>query len=108
MKETAKQINMVAIGFDAPGGRTQEYGPQSGEKFRESHLRPALRSHKHIVLLIDGSTGGTSSFHDEAIGALIRDNTLTAEEAKNRIQIKASDPELGYVASLVRRVIEAA
>ena len=108
MNRRIKQICIAMIGFDAPGGRTHEYGPQSGEKFREKHLRPALKSHEHVVLLIDGSTGGTSSFHDEAIGGLIRDKTLTAEEAKSRIEIKTSNPELGYIADLVRRVIEAA
>lgn len=108
MKRGIKQINLATIGFDAPGGRTHEFGPQSGETFREKYLRPALKSHEHVVLLFDGSTGGTSSFHDEAIGGLVRDSTLTVEEAKTRIEIKASDPELGYVADLVRRVIEAA
>ena len=58
-----------------PGPRKESIGPNSGEKFREKVLAPAIRANPDelIVVNLDGTSGYGSSFLEEAFGGLIRD-----------------------------------
>ena len=97
-------------GYPTPGGRRKSYSKQSGERFREEQLKPAiqkaLNSNRQVVIDLDGSTGGTSSFYDEAIGALIRCGMLTEESASSLIEIRATESKLQYIKTLVKLVIQ--
>ena len=59
-----------------PGPRKEIVGPNSGEKFRETILLPALKNYPDeiIVVNLDGTAGYGSSFLEESFGGLIRDS----------------------------------
>lgn len=101
-------LQLAKIGFDTPGGRTSEYGPQSGEHFRIKWLRKAVEQGGEVVINLDGSTGGTSSFYDESIGWLIREGVLSRAEALRRIHVVTNDEDLKYIPGLVKMVMEEA
>ena len=101
-------LELAKIGFDTPGGRTREYGPQSGEVFRIEWLREAVEQGGEVVINLDGSTGGTSSFYDESIGWLIRAGVLSRAEALRRIHVVTNDEDLRYIPGLVKMVMEKA
>lgn len=57
-----------------PGPRNEKIGPNSGQKFRETVLLPAIKEHKgEITIILDGTYGYGSSFLDESFAGLIRD-----------------------------------
>jgi len=65
----------VDIGKDFsryPAGRTEKYGPYSGEAFRERFLRGPIEKGQHVVVLFDSAVGYGSSFLDEAFAGLVR------------------------------------
>ena len=101
-------LELAKIGFDTPGGRTREYGPQSGEHFRTKWLRKAVEQGCEVVINLDGSTGGTSSFYDESIGWLIRERIISRAEALRRIHVVTNDEDLRYIPGLVKLVMEEA
>ena len=103
-----RHLQLAKIGFDTPGGRTSEYGPQSGEHFRIKWLRKAVEQGGEVVINLDGSTGGTSSFYDESIGWLIREGVLSRAEALRRIHVVTNDEDLRYIPGLVKMVMEEA
>ena len=105
-QQEAKGLVLAELGFVAPGGRTYRFGPQCGEAFREKHLRPALERNEVVRIMLDGSTGGTTSFYDEAIGALIREGVISREDAERRIKVWTSDEDLEYIPRLVRVVVK--
>lgn len=87
----------VAIARDFspfPGGRTRRDGQFSGAVFREDILRPALKHHKQVTLILDGVAGLPSSFWEEVFGGLVRAHILSASEIGNRLKLQTSDPEL--------------
>lgn len=57
-----------------PGPRKEVVGPNSGEKFRETVLLPAINANpsERIVVNLDGTAGYGSSFLEESFGGLIR------------------------------------
>jgi hypothetical protein len=67
---TEKHINFVEEFTDCPGGRLEIHGDHSGQAFREHILKPALVSHDHVTLNLDGAVGFPSSFIDEVFGVL--------------------------------------
>jgi len=68
-----KYINVIDFS-EFPGPRYERIGPNSGEKFRETILLPALRTApiEEITINLDGTAGYGSSFLEEAFGGLIR------------------------------------
>lgn len=78
-----------------PLGRYRKQGRFSGEAFREDHLRPALARADLVRVDLDGATGLSTGFLDEAFAGLVRDGSLTEVEFWRRIQIDAArDPLL--------------
>ena len=69
-----KMISIAKDYSDAPGGRYNEDGPFSGERFRDDYLIPALNDRRNEVVQVDigGVLGYGSSFLEEAFGGLIR------------------------------------
>jgi len=49
-----------------PSGRTKQDGPNSGERFREGFLIPAIINNKNVIVELDGTLGLASSFLEEA------------------------------------------
>lgn len=106
-----KIINIAREFSEFPVGRFYGDGPDSGERFRDEILEPALRDGEGVVVLLSGTEGYGSSFLDEAFGGVVRKLRLTQSEANARIVLKA-DPEdqsfvketLGYIADACRAV----
>ena len=83
---------LIDIGKDfseVPGGRHHDDGPDSGQRFREQWLVPALRENEIVEVLLDNTEGYGSSFLDEAFGGLIREEGFTREELSTRLIVTA-------------------
>lgn len=57
---------------ESPAARYRHEGPNSGERFREDYLIPALRKGVAVKVNLDGVVGYGSSFLEESFGGLIR------------------------------------
>ncbi|HBS6036907.1 TPA: STAS-like domain-containing protein [Klebsiella aerogenes] len=55
-----------------PGPRYESLGENSGEKFRDTFLIPAILENDEIAIDFDGVFGYGSSFLEEAFGGLVR------------------------------------
>lgn len=56
-----------------PFGRYRSDGANSGERFRDDFLVPALRRESgDLEIIVDGAIGMGSSFLEEAFGGLVR------------------------------------
>ena len=89
-------MSIIEIARDfspAPAGRFRRDGPDSGERFREDYLKPALAKSEFVSVRIDGTAGYGSSFLDEAFGGLVRSGFLDPNEALRRIRIVYADQE---------------
>lgn len=73
-----------------PAGRYYTDGPNSGERFREEFLVPALKRSEPVVIELDGTLGFGSSFLEEAFGGLVRVHGYTAAELKALLDLKCS------------------
>ena len=86
-------INVARDFSRAPAGRYISDGPNSGERFRDQYLVPALRRGEVVDVELDGTRGYGSSFLEEAFGGLVRAG-FQAFEILKRLRLKTSDPSL--------------
>ncbi|WP_405052802.1 STAS-like domain-containing protein [Sphingomonas sp. SORGH_AS_0438] len=87
-------INIAKDFSRAPAGRFISDGPNSGTRFRDQFLVPALRSGDgSITIELDGVRAYGSSFLDEAFGGLIRIGFATTDVMR-RLIFRSSDPSL--------------
>lgn len=66
------QIEIATDFSRSPAGRFVSDGPNSGERFRNQFLAPALKRGDFITVMMDGTRGYGSSFLEEAFGGLLR------------------------------------
>lgn len=85
--EVAKQFSR------APVGRFISDGPNSGQRFRERFLAPALRRGETVIVDFRGTRAVGSSFLEEAFGGLIRGG-FESSDLLRRISIIARDPSM--------------
>jgi hypothetical protein len=75
-----------------PGPRYERDGPESGEKFRDTLLIPALKNAQArgavLTVVLDNVAGYGSSFLEEAFGGLIRSG-FTPETLRRHLNIVA-------------------
>ncbi|NWK57572.1 STAS-like domain-containing protein [Verrucomicrobiaceae bacterium N1E253] len=64
-------INLVEDFSPYPGGRYEDNGPFSGEKFRTDILEPAMASSVVITVDLDGAAAIAPSFLDESFGVIM-------------------------------------
>jgi len=77
-----------------PAGRFRTDGPNSGERFREELLIPALKKVEgKLVVDMNDLEGYGSSFLEEAFGGLIR-SEFTPKQLHDKLEILADDPAL--------------
>ena len=89
-----KTVINIANDFSrAPAGRYISDGPNSGERFRDQWLVPALKADSSVILEMDGTRGYGSSFLEEAFGGLVRLGFVAGDLTK-RIIFRTSDPSL--------------
>lgn len=106
MIEAITTIDLAADFSPTPLGRTRLQGRFSGEAFREDHLRPALKRAEIVRVDLDGASGLSTGFLDEAFAGLVRDRTLSRDEFFQRVKIIATrDP---FVGQEVRTFVERA
>ncbi|WP_174275556.1 STAS-like domain-containing protein [uncultured Sphingomonas sp.] len=86
-------INVAKQFSRAPAGRYISDGPNSGERFRDQYLVPALKTNGELTLELDGTRGYGSSFLEEAFGGLVRVGFAAVDLAK-RIKFRTNDPSL--------------
>lgn len=94
MRRSEEAMINVARDFSrAPAGRFISDGPNSGERFRDQFLKPALDEGKEVVVELDGTRGYGSSFLEEAFGGLVRAG-YTALDVVKRVHLKTKDNSL--------------
>jgi len=106
-----KKMKIISIATDfseVPLGRYYSDGENSGQRFREEFLLPALKDNEFVTVKIDGVEGYGSSFLDEAFGGLVRKNHFTKGELHKRLKIENSDQDFALYKDLIERYIEAA
>lgn len=84
-----KTINIAQDYTKYPTGRYSKNGKGSGEEFREKYLLEAIKLGERFNVNIDGTSGYSSSFLEEAFGGLVRKG-FSAEELRNLLTIEAS------------------
>lgn len=85
--DIAKDFSLV------PSGRFKSDGPDSGERFREDFLKPAIDAAGTISVRIDGTAGYHSSFLEEAFGGAVRRRYISAEEFLHRLELIFDDED---------------
>ncbi|MBX3480069.1 MAG: STAS-like domain-containing protein [Caulobacter sp.] len=89
-----------------PFGRLPSHGPNSGERFREELLMPAIRDEDRVVVVLDGANGLSPSFLEEAFGGLVRLG-VSAAEIHDKVEI-VSDSDPSYIPEIWGYVDDAA
>lgn len=102
------RINIAKDFSPVPSGRYLADGPDSGERFRDDYLVPALAKGEDLDIEIDDAAGYGSSFLEEAFGGLIRVRGIRKEDALQRIHIISSDPEFEIYRELIIKFINEA
>jgi hypothetical protein len=103
-----KTINIATQFSRTPGGRNEDDGKYSGERFRRDFLAPALKGNKKVRVLIDGTSGYGSSFLEEAFGGLVRVEGFTAPALHESLEIVTSDPGFDFYRTRIWQFIDAA
>lgn len=86
-------INLAKEFSPTPLGRTRAQGRYSGEAFREDFLRPALERFSVVVVDLDGASGLSTGFLDEAFAGLVRRGYVTLADFSRRVRVIANrDP----------------
>jgi hypothetical protein len=90
------------------GGRYRADGPKSGEQFREEILLPAYRKSDRIIVILDGITGYTASFFEEAFGGLVRAEKKQGRgnSVLGRVQFDTTD--LSFLVPKIKRWMQEA
>ena len=98
------EIKISEIFSTTPGARNKLDGPNSGELFREKHLRPAfenLKEGEKLLIDFDGAYGYPTSFLEEAFGGLARifgtKKVLDALEFKCNEEPSLIEEVIGYI-----------
>ena len=89
----ADDIEIIKIATDFsryPAGRYRADGPNSGERFREDILRPALETAESVQVVLDDTSGYGSSFLEESFGGLVRKGYFSKELLRRKLKIIAN------------------
>lgn len=101
------QINVKDFS-EFPGPRREAIGPNSGEKFRDTVLLPAITNNPHekIVVNLDGTAGYGSSFLEEAFGGLVR-NGVSRNKLEEIVSNLISTEDESLIDEIREYIIEA-
>lgn len=109
-KTETKVLNIARDFTRYPGPRHEADGPDSGEKFRDEKLVPALKEAAAtggvVVVELDGARGYTASFLEEAFGGLIRLRGYTKDQLDKLLDIRTSDPRIAYWRARIKEYID--
>lgn len=103
-----KHINIAREFSETPMGRYHPTdGPDTGQRFREDFLVPALKQGP-VTVDIDGTEGYGSSFLDEAFGGLVYESGFTAKDLHERLTIQGVGEKAPAYRKLIWEYIEEA
>lgn len=104
-----KVINIAREFSEFPVGRFYTDGPDSGERFRDQFLEPALNSGGAVQVQISGTEGYGSSFLDEAFGGIVRKLHWSKADVAAKLQFVADeDPvDQSYLTEIARYIADA-
>lgn len=102
-----KVINIGKCFSAVPAGRLKTDGPNSGERFRDEILVPALKENDSVVVELSDIEGVGSSFLEEAFGGIIRNHLLSYQELNSKLKITAT-PLFELCVGQIKRYIERA
>lgn len=77
-----------------PGPRYESLGENSGERFRDSFLIPAIVENDEICVDFDGVFGYGSSFLEEAFGGLVRKGISRNKIESLKKNLKSQDESI--------------
>lgn len=81
-------LNVATDFSKSPSGRVPSDGPNSGQRFREELLFPAL-SKDNVEVVLDGVYTLGSSFLEEAFGGLVRLKGLTPDILRKKLVVRS-------------------
>ncbi|HCT40867.1 MAG TPA: hypothetical protein DF427_06800 [Moraxellaceae bacterium] len=89
-------INVSTQFSKFPAGRYRTDGKNSGQRFREEFLAPAIKNNEFnkVIINFDGVLMGGSSFLEESFGGLVREEKIDANTIINKIVIVAKSATL--------------
>ncbi|WP_092407159.1 STAS-like domain-containing protein [Dokdonella immobilis] len=99
------KIDLAREFSTVPSGRYYSDGPDSGERFREEYLRPAISEPGPIEIRIDGTAGFGSSFLEEAFGGAVRLGYIDAATFLSRLKLVYDDEEFAMYEDLIKLFI---
>ncbi len=96
-----------------PVGRYKKDGPDSGERFREDLLLPAVKDaldkDGKVRVVLDGVVGLPSSFLEESFGGLVRDlRDVPLSRLRAVLQIVSLDGSLDRFIKLIEKYMNEA
>jgi hypothetical protein len=101
-------ITIASDFTEFPGGRYRVDGKFSGEEFRDDVLVPALRTHEHVTVVLDGTAGYPSSFIEEAFGGLVRLHGFSRRDLETKLTVVANDSHYETYRLLAQKYIREA
>lgn len=75
-----KVISIAQQFSPTPGGRTDDDGPNNGQRFRERFLEHPAQTREPVTVDLDGVAGLPGSFCDAAFGEIIRRHKMTRKD----------------------------
>lgn len=102
-QETAELLKTYFIRIagdysETPGSRYIQYGPYSGEDFRDNYLEQrylkCLQAERKLVIDFDGGYGYSVGFLEEVFGGLIRKGYHATDLINNIIFISEEEPQI--------------
>lgn len=90
------------------GGRYRANGPNSGEQFRDEILLPAYRKSDRLIVRLDGITGYTASFFEEAFGGLVRAENKQGRGAEVLRRVQFDTTDLSFLVPKIKRWMQEA
>lgn len=101
---SAQLINVARDFSPNPIGRYRWQARFSGEAFREDLLVPTLQRADMIAIVLDGTSGLSTGFLDEAFAGLIRERILSPSEFHRRVSFVANEDP--YVLEDIKAFVE--
>ena len=86
-----KKIKVLTDFSREPVGRYYSDGPDTGERFLDEILLPALNNNDEVIIDLDDIEGCGSSFLEESFGGLVRYGYFTSEDVLSKLTIIIDD-----------------
>lgn len=97
------ELNIPKDFSRCPGARYPSEGDFSGKEFRENYLSPKVREaiehNVHLIVVLDGSAGYSTSFIEESFGGLVREGKYSLDILEKTLII-VSNEDPSYISDI--------